>query len=68
MKGMVDGVIRAGGNGLVFVYGNTGTGKTYTMGLLDSLDEQSRGIVPDTLRYIFNRLHPNLPAISISFL
>lgn len=64
---MVDGVIRTGGNGLVFVYGNTGTGKTYTMGLLDSLDEHSKGIVPDTLRYIF-KLQPTHPSISISFL
>jgi Tfp pilus assembly pilus retraction ATPase PilT len=33
-------------NGLVFVYGNTGTGKTYTMGLIDELNVKSKGIVP----------------------
>lgn len=33
-------------NGLVFVYGNTGTGKTYTMGLIDELSGKSKGIVP----------------------
>ncbi len=38
---------------MIFVYGNTGTGKTYTMGLLDMLDENSSGVVPDSLKYIF---------------
>lgn len=27
-----------GHNGLIFVYGHTGTGKTFTMGLLDSIN------------------------------
>jgi hypothetical protein len=44
---------RPGSHGLIFVYGNTGTGKTYTMGLLDLVGPHSRGIVPDSLRYIF---------------
>jgi len=35
------------------MYGNTGTGKTYSMGLLDMIDSTSRGIVPDSIRYIF---------------
>ena len=51
-----------GKNGLVFVYGHTGTGKTYTMGLLDFVNENSRGIVPESLKYIFG-----LPLQSISF-
>lgn len=40
-------------NGLIFVYGNTGTGKTYSMGLLNKMNNESEGIVPDSIRYIF---------------
>lgn len=40
-------------HGLIFVYGNTGTGKTYSMGLLNTVDMDSTGIVPDSLKYIF---------------
>lgn len=43
-------------NGLVFVYGNTGTGKTYSMGLLDLMDDSKNGLVPDALRYLFGML------------
>jgi Cdc6-like AAA superfamily ATPase len=42
-----------GNNGLIFVYGNTGTGKTYSMGLLNLMSHDSEGIVPNSLRYIF---------------
>lgn len=42
------------------MYGNTGTGKTYSMGLLDVLDEERGGLVPDALRYVFG-------VLSISF-
>lgn len=45
-----------GNNGLIFVYGNTGTGKTYSMGLLDLIEEHSNGLVPDALRYVFSIL------------
>ena len=30
-----------GNNGLIFVYGNTGTGKTYSMGLLNMMNSDS---------------------------
>lgn len=40
-------------NGLVFVYGNTGTGKTHTMGLINEIYPDSRGLVPDALHHIF---------------
>ena len=36
------------------MYGNTGTGKTHSMGLLNLVDGSSRGIVPDSFRYIFS--------------
>ena len=43
-------------HGLVFVYGNTGTGKTYSMGLLNTLQSNSAGIVPNSIRYVFDQL------------
>lgn len=50
---VIDEILCEGKYGLIFVYGHTGTGKTYTMGLLDSVDDNSKGIVPESLRYIF---------------
>lgn len=38
---------------MIFVYGHTGTGKTYTMGLLDNVNKDSKGIVPEAFRYLF---------------
>ena len=35
-----------GYNGTYFFYGQTGTGKTYTMGVLNSIDIHSQGIIP----------------------
>ena len=52
-------------NGLIFVYGHTGTGKTFTMGLLDEINRNSKGIVPESLRYIFSQ--PNIVKIGLSF-
>lgn len=46
MVDVLDEVLKDASNGLIFVYGHTGTGKTFTMGLLDSVDEHSKGIVP----------------------
>jgi Cdc6-like AAA superfamily ATPase len=43
-------------NALIFVYGNTGTGKTHTMGLLQELSKTSAGIVPHSFTYIFNKI------------
>ena len=43
-----------GYNGTIFVYGQTGTGKTYTMGLLSKLSHDSTGIIPFTLKYLFH--------------
>lgn len=47
-------------NGLVFVYGNTGTGKTHTMGLINEITHESKGLVPDALRHIFNNSHSSI--------
>jgi Tfp pilus assembly pilus retraction ATPase PilT len=38
--------VLSGVNGTIMAYGQTGTGKTHTMGMLDLLDETSSGIVP----------------------
>jgi hypothetical protein len=45
-----------GFNGTYFVYGQTGTGKTYTMGVLKSIEFGAQGIIPNTLEYLFNQL------------
>jgi ABC-type lipoprotein export system ATPase subunit len=45
-----------GYNGTYFVYGQTGTGKTYTMGVLDNIDTQSVGIIPQSVDQIINIL------------
>ena len=42
-----------GFHGTYFVYGQTGTGKTHTMGVLRELDEGSTGIIPLSLEFIF---------------
>lgn len=44
-----------GFNATYFVYGQTGTGKTYTMGLLNKISKDSLGIVPECLRDLFSR-------------
>jgi Cdc6-like AAA superfamily ATPase len=42
VKGVLDGL-----NGTFLCYGQTGTGKTHTMGMLDALDEAApSGVVP----------------------
>ena len=45
-----------GYNGTYLVYGQTGTGKTHTMGVLSQLDETSKGVVPQSLEFIFSSL------------
>lgn len=45
-----------GFNCTIFAYGQTGTGKTYTMeGSLDNPEDY--GIIPRSIQYIFERLH-----------
>lgn len=46
----------SGSNASIFAYGQSGTGKTYTMGLLDKINGNSDGLVPLSLRYIFGKL------------
>ncbi len=43
-----------GFNGTIFAYGQTGTGKTYTMGILDFVDNKHAGIIPRALAQVFD--------------
>ena len=45
-----------GYNGTYFVYGQTGTGKTYTMGVLGDIEEGSEGIIPQSVDFILRYL------------
>lgn len=46
-----------GMNGAIIAYGQTGTGKTYTMGILDRVSmQESNGIIPSALQQIFDEL------------
>ena len=42
-----------GFNGTIFAYGQTGTGKTYTMGILEFVDDEQAGIIPRAVSQIF---------------
>ena len=35
------------------MYGQTGTGKTHSMGVLNSINRESEGIIPSSLDFIF---------------
>lgn len=53
-RGIVDKVLE-GYNGTILAYGQTGTGKTYTMvGNADS--PESRGIIPNSFAHIFGHI------------
>ena len=45
-----------GYNGTYFVYGQTGTGKTHTMGVLNNINTRSEGIIPQSVDYIIKFL------------
>ena len=38
------------------VYGQTGTGKTHSMGVLTKINEESAGVIPLSLDFIFKYL------------
>lgn len=44
-----------GYNGTIFAYGQTGTGKTYTMAGLQKADD-TKGIIPNTFSHIFTQI------------
>ena len=53
-KDVVKSVLK-GFNGTIFAYGQTGTGKTYTM-VGDFKDHENKGIIPRSFDYIFEQI------------
>ena len=45
--------VMAGYNGSILAYGQTGTGKTYTMGILNRVTGAHTGIIPRGLSHVF---------------
>ncbi|XP_051880626.1 kinesin-like protein KIF3C isoform X2 [Pristis pectinata] len=54
VRPLVDSVLQ-GFNGTVFAYGQTGTGKTYTMQGIWA-DQEKRGIIPNAFEHIFTHI------------
>nr|XP_006625917.2 PREDICTED: kinesin-like protein KIF3C isoform X2 [Lepisosteus oculatus] len=54
VRPLIDSVLQ-GFNGTIFAYGQTGTGKTYTMqGLW--MDPEKRGVIPNSFEHIFTHI------------
>ena len=67
---VVDDVLK-GFNGTIFAYGQTGTGKTYTMGILESVEDEAAGVIPRAIARIFDYEKEELAEevrITLSFL
>jgi len=64
-KPVVDGVLQ-GIHGSILAYGQTGTGKTYTMGILDRVSADDYGIIPGSMRQIFNHIQVSKQRASCS--
>ena len=45
-----------GYHGTYMVYGQTGTGKTHTMGVLTKVSQESAGVIPLSIEFIFKYL------------
>ncbi|XP_051954333.1 kinesin-like protein KIF3C [Xyrauchen texanus] len=54
VRPLIDSVLR-GFNGTIFAYGQTGTGKTYTM-QGQWLDAERRGVIPNSFEHIFTHI------------
>ncbi|XP_047948847.1 kinesin-like protein KIN-UB [Salvia hispanica] len=66
-KPVVESVLE-GYNGTVMAYGQTGTGKTYTVGRLGDEDTSARGIMVRAMEDILANISPETDSISVSFL
>nr|XP_043606510.1 kinesin-like protein KIN-UA isoform X2 [Erigeron canadensis] len=66
-KPVVESVLD-GYNGTVMAYGQTGTGKTYTLGRLGDEDTSARGIMVRAMEDIFAEISPEIDSISVSYL
>ena len=60
--------VLSGYNGTVMAYGQTGTGKTYTLGSLGKDDTAERGIMTRALEDILSRIDPAFDSVEISYL
>ncbi|CAA0820814.1 Armadillo repeat-containing kinesin-like protein 2 [Striga hermonthica] len=66
-KPVVESVLD-GYNGTVMAYGQTGTGKTYTLGKLGDEDTSARGIMVRSMEDILANISPETDSISVSYL
>ncbi|OVA18001.1 Armadillo [Macleaya cordata] len=66
-KPVVESVLN-GYNGTVMAYGQTGTGKTYTVGRLGKHDPSERGIMVRALEDILANTSPGLDTVEVSYL
>ncbi|TQD86035.1 hypothetical protein C1H46_028421 [Malus baccata] len=66
-KPVVESVLD-GYNGTVMAYGQTGTGKTFTLGQLGEEDTSERGIMVRSMEDILADISPQTDSISVSYL
>ncbi|MBA0741301.1 hypothetical protein Gogos_014465, partial [Gossypium gossypioides] len=66
-KPVVESVLD-GYNGTVMAYGQTGTGKTFTLGRLGEEDTSARGIMVRSMEEILANASPETDSISVSYL
>ncbi|CAH9093372.1 unnamed protein product [Cuscuta epithymum] len=66
-KPVVESVLE-GYNGTVMAYGQTGTGKTYTLGELGDEDHSTRGIMVRSMEDILENISPDTDSVSVSYL
>ncbi|XP_068650133.1 kinesin-like protein KIN-UB isoform X2 [Aristolochia californica] len=66
-KPVVESVLE-GYNGTVMAYGQTGTGKTFTLGLLGEEDTAGRGIMVRSMEDILADISPETDSVSVSYL
>lgn len=57
-----------GYNGTVMAYGQTGTGKTYTLGRIGEEDTSARGIMVRALEDILAEISPETDSVCVSYL
>ena len=57
-----------GYNGTVLAYGQTGTGKTYTLGQLGEEDVSDRGIMVRSMEDILAEISPQTDSVCVSYL
>ena len=57
-----------GYNGTVMAYGQTGTGKTFTLGHLGDGDTSSRGIMVRAMEDVLADISPETDSVSVSYL